>query len=73
MTRPPPKRLLALDGGGLMGLISLGILQEIEDQLRDAHGGHEVFLLCNYFDYIAGTSTGAIIAAGLMAAPSCAP
>lgn len=66
MTRPPKKRLLALDGGGLMGLISLGILQEIEDQLRDAHGNHEDFRLRDYFDYIAGTSTGAIIAAGLM-------
>jgi patatin-like phospholipase/acyl hydrolase len=66
MTRPPQKRLLALDGGGLMGLISLGILQRMEDQLRAAHGGHDDFRLRDYFDYIAGTSTGAIIAAGLM-------
>lgn len=66
MTRPAQKRLLALDGGGLMGLISLGILQHIEDQLRAAHGGHDDFRLRDYFDYFAGTSTGAIIAAGLM-------
>lgn len=66
MTRPSQKRLLALDGGGLMGLISLGILQQMEDQLRAAHGGHAGFRLRDFFDYIAGTSTGAIIAAGLM-------
>lgn len=62
----PQKRLLALDGGGLMGLISLGILQRMEDQLRAVHGGDPGFRLRNFFDYIAGTSTGAIIAAGLM-------
>lgn len=66
MSHPQQKRLLALDGGGLMGLISLGILQRLEDQLRAAHGGHDHFRLRDYFDYIAGTSTGAIIAAGLM-------
>ena len=60
------KRLLALDGGGLMGLISLGILAEVEDQLRVATGGDERFRLRDYFDYIGGTSTGGIIAAGLM-------
>ena len=62
----PQKRLLALDGGGLMGLISLGILQRMEDQLRVLHGGDPEFRLRDFFDYIAGTSTGAIIAAGLM-------
>jgi len=61
-----PKRLLALDGGGLMGLISLGILCRMEDQLRAAHGGQDSFRLRDHFDYIAGTSTGAIIAAALM-------
>ena len=66
MTRAPQKRLLALDGGGLMGLISLGILQRMENQLRAVRGGHDDFRLRDYFDYIAGTSTGAIIAAGLM-------
>ena len=33
-----PKRILALDGGGLRGILTLGILQEIEDLLRDRHG-----------------------------------
>jgi predicted acylesterase/phospholipase RssA len=60
-----PKRILALDGGGLRGILSLGILQRIEDLLRARHGGAEDFRLCDYFDLIAGTSTGAIIAAAL--------
>jgi uncharacterized protein len=60
-----PKRILALDGGGLRGILTLGILQRIEDVLRERHGGGEDFRLSHYFDLIAGTSTGAIIAATL--------
>jgi hypothetical protein len=60
-----PKRTLALDGGGLRGILTLGILKRIEDILRDRHGGGDGFRLCHYFDLIAGTSTGAIIAATL--------
>ncbi len=60
-----PKRILALDGGGLRGILSVGILQRLEDVLRERHGGAADFRLCDYFDLIAGTSTGAIIAAAL--------
>jgi hypothetical protein len=60
-----PKRILALDGGGLRGILSLGILQRLEDLLRYRHGGGNGFRLAHYFDLIAGTSTGAIIAAAL--------
>jgi uncharacterized protein len=60
-----PKRILALDGGGLRGILSLGLLQQVEDVLRRRHGGGSDFRLCHYFDLIAGTSTGAIIAATL--------
>ena len=60
-----PKRILALDGGGLRGMLSLGILQRIEATLRERHGGGADFRLSHYFDLIAGTSTGAIIAAAL--------
>lgn len=59
------KRILALDGGGIRGVLSLGILKKIEDLLRTRHGGSEEFRLSHYFDLIAGTSTGAIIAAAL--------
>ena len=61
MRRPGPKRLLALDGGGIRGLISLEVLAELEQQLREQLGAGKDFVLADYFDYIAGTSTGAII------------
>lgn len=60
-----PKRILALDGGGVRGVLSLGVLERVEDLLRKRHGGDPNFRLCHYFDLIAGTSTGAIIAAAL--------
>ena len=62
---PGPKRILALDGGGIRGIVTLGYLQRIEDILRARVGGDPNFRLADYFDLIAGTSTGAIIAAGL--------
>ena len=62
---PRPRRLLALDGGGIRGIISLEILRKIEIQLATLTGEGNSFRLGNYFDYIGGTSTGAIIAAGL--------
>src|SRR5215217_7194837 len=60
-----PKRILALDGGGLRGILTLGILKSIERELRQRHGNDPSFRLSDYFDLIAGTSTGAIIAATL--------
>ena len=60
-----PKRILALDGGGLRGVLTLGMLREIETILRAQHGDVPDFRLAHYFDLIAGTSTGAIIAAAL--------
>jgi patatin-like phospholipase/acyl hydrolase len=60
-----PRRLLTLDGGGIRGIISLEILRRIETQLATATGAGPDFRLGNCFDYIGGTSTGAIIAAGL--------
>jgi hypothetical protein len=60
-----PKRILALDGGGLRGILTLAILQEMEEVLRSRHGDAPEFRLSHYFDLIAGTSTGAIIAATL--------
>jgi hypothetical protein len=58
-----PKKLLALDGGGIRGVLSIEILAAIEDIVRAELGPDAV--LADYFDYIAGTSTGAVIAAGL--------
>ena len=61
---PGSKRILALDGGGIRGLLTLGFLERIETLLRERHQNPDL-LLCDYFDLIGGTSTGAIIAAGL--------
>ena len=58
---PGPKRLLALDGGGIRGLISIEILARLEALLREA-SGNAGLVLADYFDYVAGTSTGAVIA-----------
>ena len=60
-----PRKLLTLDGGGIRGIITLGILEKIESELKRKLQKSDDFRLCDYFDYIAGTSTGAIIAAGL--------
>ncbi len=60
-----PKRILALDGGGVRGILTLGYLERIEELLRARLGGSMGFRLSHYFDVIAGTSKGAIIAACL--------
>lgn len=60
-----PKKILALDGGGIRGMLSVEILARIEDILREKSGGGERFVLADYFDFFAGTSTGGIIAACL--------
>ena len=60
-----PHRVLALDGGGIRGLITLPVLVRLETLLRRALGRGDDFRLCDFFDCIGGTSTGAIIATGL--------
>lgn len=60
-----PKRILALDGGGIKGILTLGMLKPLEDELRRRAGGSSAFRLSDYYDLIGGTSTGAIIASAL--------
>jgi patatin-like phospholipase/acyl hydrolase len=60
-----PKKILTLDGGGIRGMITIEILKEIETLLHMALNRNKAFVLADYFDYISGTSTGAIIAACL--------
>ncbi len=58
-----PKRILALDGGGIRGALCIGILEKIEAQLKERYKEtHPEFVLADYYDMIGGTSTGAIIA-----------
>ena len=59
-----PKRILALDGGGIRGALTLEYLEVIEALLRQRRNDPNL-LLSDYFDLIGGTSTGSIIAAGL--------
>ncbi len=63
--RPGPKRILALDGGGSRGLLTLGVLAQLERHLAERSGQGDNFRLAHYFDLIGGTSTGAIIATTL--------
>jgi len=59
------KRILSLDGGGVRGVISLAFLERIERFLAVHYGTGDDFRLSDHFHLIGGTSTGAIIAAGL--------
>jgi patatin-like phospholipase/acyl hydrolase len=63
MQSPGPKKILALDGGGIRGMITVEVLAEIENLLRKKLGRGDDFVLADYFDFVSGTSTGAIIAA----------
>ncbi len=51
-------RILSLDGGGIRGLIQIEILSEIERQTGKR--------ITELFDWIIGTSTGGVIALGLV-------
>jgi patatin-like phospholipase/acyl hydrolase len=52
-----PFRILSLDGGGIRGAFIAGFLADLEQRLECR--------ITDHFDLIAGTSTGAIIAAAL--------
>jgi hypothetical protein len=58
------RRILALDGGGIRGVFSLEILLYMQEMLRK-HKNSPKLMLSDHFDFISGTSTGAIIAACL--------
>jgi len=64
-----PKKILACDGGGILGLMSVEILAKIETDLRIAQNKPNL-VLADYFDFVCGTSTGAIIAACISAGMS---
>jgi len=50
-------RILSIDGGGMRGIVAARMLEFIQQGLDQP--------IANYFDLIAGTSTGAILAAGI--------
>ena len=54
-----PFRILAIDGGGIRGILPASILAELENRFLQGRS------IAKHFDMIAGTSTGGIIALGL--------
>ncbi|XP_057763124.1 patatin-like protein 2 [Arachis stenosperma] len=67
---PPPSvgkllTVLSIDGGGIKGLIPAVVLQFLEGELKKLDG--EQARIADYFDVVAGTSTGGLIAAMLSA------
>src|SRR5437762_2038917 len=53
---PGPKRMLSLDGGGVRGAVAIGFLERLEKLIEDIE--ERPTLLCDWFDFIGGTSTG---------------
>lgn len=56
-------RILAVDGGGIRGVIPAKVLIELEKRIAEKAG--KPVAMCDAFHMIAGTSTGGIIACGL--------
>jgi len=59
-------RVLAIDGGGIRGVIPARILVHIEEILREV-SKDENAKISDYFDLVAGTSTGGILTALILA------
>lgn len=55
--------MLSLDGGGVRGAVSIAFLERLEKLIEEIEG--RPTLLGDWFDFIGGTSTGAIIAGAL--------
>src|SRR5690242_4134487 len=64
LARGGPRKLLAIDGGGIRGVLSLKILGQIE-QMLIKESNRAGYRLAAYLAYGAGTSTGGITAAGI--------
>ena len=61
------KRVLSLDGGGIRGILTSKVLEALEEKLNEAYAQkngsprEKPIRLGEYFDMIAGTSTGGIL------------
>lgn len=56
------RKLVSVDGGGIRGVLTLEVLLNLESTFQQLLGADDNFVLADFFDYVAGTSTGAIIA-----------
>ncbi len=63
MTKPTI-RILSIDGGGIRGIIPVMVLDALEKAIQKKEGDQA--RLADYFDFIAGTSIGGIIACALL-------
>lgn len=61
ITAAGQKKILTLDGGGIRGMMTVEVLAGIEKILREKQQKPGL-VLADWFDFFAGTSTGAIIA-----------
>jgi hypothetical protein len=55
-----PRRVLALSGGGVRGIVEVAFLEAVEAAYRRRFGPD--VRICDLFDLVGGTSTGALIA-----------
>lgn len=62
-------RILAIDGGGIRGIVPAVVLGQLEETLQQITQNPDTRLV-DYFDLFAGTSTGSMIIAGLLAPDS---
>jgi uncharacterized protein len=58
-------RILSIDGGGIRGIIAARVLVKLEEMLQRKSGRADA-RIADYFDLIAGTSTGGILACLLL-------
>ncbi len=56
--------ILSLDGGGVKGILSGLILRYLEEKIQEKEGKN--IRLSDYFDFMAGTSTGGLLISGLL-------
>ena len=59
-------RILSIDGGGIRGIVPAVILARLEEILQQLSSNPDARLV-DFFDFFAGTSTGSMIVAGLLA------
>ena len=72
MEKKKLKRILSLDGGGIRGILTSKVLEALEEKLNDQYikingaPREKPIRIGEYFDMVAGTSTGGILACILL-------
>lgn len=62
-TRDRPRRILALSGGGVRGIVEVAFLEAVEASYKRRFAPN--IRLCDIFDLVGGSSTGALIATAI--------